>query len=47
MAAENCQQNYLMKILSNFELPLWLNCNYMDIKVAISIKCWSNTIVWA
>ena len=27
-----------MKILNNFELPLWLNCNQMDIKVVISIK---------
>ena len=25
-----------MKILSNSELPLWLNCNQMDIKVIIS-----------
>ena len=43
-----------MKILSNFELPLLLNFDQMDIKVVISIKygCntntkhrW-NTIVW-
>ena len=36
-----------MKILSNFELPLWLNCNKMYIKVVISIKYGWNTIVWA
>ena len=33
-----------MKILSNFELALWLNCSQMDIKVVISIKCGWNTI---
>ena len=34
-----------MKILSKSELPLWLNCNQMDIKVVISIKYGWNTIV--
>ena len=36
-----------MKNLSNFELPLWLNCNQMAIKVVISIKYGWNTIGWA
>ena len=36
----------LMKILSHFEQPLWLNCSQMDIKKVISIKCRWNTVVW-
>ena len=35
-----------MKISINFELPLWLNCNQMNIKVLISIKYEWNTILW-
>ena len=36
-----------MKILSNFELPLWLTCNKIDMKVVISIKYMWNTFIWA
>ena len=36
-----------MKILSNFELPLWLTCNKIDMKVVISIKYRWNTFIWA
>ena len=35
-----------MKFLSNFELPLWLTCNQIDIKKVISIKYGWNTIAW-
>ena len=35
-----------MKIISNFELWLCLNCNQIDIKVVISIKYGWNNIVW-
>ena len=36
-----------MKILTNFELPLWLNCSQINIKVVIFIKYGWITIVWA
>ena len=36
-----------MKILSSFELPLWLNYSQTDIKVVILIKYGWNTIAWA
>ena len=47
MVAKICKEIYLMKILRNFELQSWLNCNQMDIKVVISIKYGWNSIVWA
>ena len=37
----------LLKFLSNFQLPLWLSCSQIDIKVVISIKYGWNTIAWA
>ena len=37
----------LLNFLSNFQLPLWLSCSQIDIKVVISIKYGWNTIAWA
>ena len=44
MVSENCKKKFnLLKFLSKFELQLWFNCNQMDIKMVVFIKCGRNT----
>ena len=40
MVAENCKKKFnLLNFLSKFELQLWFNCNQMDIKMVVFLKC--------